>query len=46
MKFIYSILLLLCLCTGAMAATPSDNVTLSGTVTDEVDGEPLIGVTL
>ncbi len=46
MKFISSILLLLCLCLGAMAATPSDNVTLSGTVTDEVDGEPLIGVTL
>ena len=46
MKHFSSILLLLCFCMGMTAATPSDDVTLTGTVTDKVDGEPLIGVTL
>ena len=46
MKSIYSMLLLLCLCVGTSAEPPVDYAILTGTVTDAVDGEPLIGVTL
>ncbi len=45
MKAIISLLLTL-LCLGAVADNPPVHTTLSGTVTDEIDGEPLIGVTL
>ena len=46
MKKKYSILLLLCLFMRTMAASLPVYVTLTGTVRDAVDGEPLIGVTL
>jgi iron complex outermembrane receptor protein len=46
MKTIISMLMCLCYAMNSLADTPPTHTRLSGKVTDAVDGEPLIGVTL
>lgn len=47
MKTISSILLMLvCLCTSALAETTTKKVVLQGCVTDAIDGQPVVGANI